>query len=196
MNKVKQLVTWSLKAWPLLSVGIIAFVHYYLYRYIGTSINKFIALFLQFIGGLVVLYSINDNIGTFKRRNLFSIFVEWLKSFPLIKKATTVGKELDLRFSIEPSSIYHAERKCETVDEKLEEFKRQLDELRNLVFLKEIAIRNDISTIEIKFQDAISKNNADIRDVKKLLDDSIVGAVNLQLFGVLLVSYGAFLNLI
>jgi len=45
-------------------------------------------LFLQIIGGLIVIYSIDSNLGLFKKKNLFNISIAWFKRCPIRKDKT------------------------------------------------------------------------------------------------------------
>jgi hypothetical protein len=71
---------------------------------------------------------------------------------------------------------------------------RQIDECRQLVFVKEKEIKLSIDRVKQELRTEISTNSAKIQDVTTLMDGSVIGGFKMQLFGVFLVIYGAVLG--
>jgi len=54
-------------------------------------VNKVTGTVLQVVGGLIVLYSVNANLGLFREQHFGNIIVGWFKSFPLFRKSVTIS---------------------------------------------------------------------------------------------------------
>jgi hypothetical protein len=200
MNKFNQIIRWLLKAWPLLVVVTIGLVHYLIYFQFYKNAeytNKIVGAVLQLIGGIIVLYSINDNMGLIKRETLWSAVVSWAKSSPLFKKSVTINiNGVESPDSFVGNVTVTVKRRGNTINEKIEALEKEVAECRKLIIVQENVFNEKISNIQANLDSSISQNNREIQNVKKLLDDSVVGSIKLQIFGVLLVIYGAFLGLI
>lgn len=81
MLKTMNLLRWKfvwlfVKPWPIwitIVIGIIHFVIYCLFNDNTMQVNKAISAILQLTGGLVVIYSINQNMGMFNRGDLLQV---------------------------------------------------------------------------------------------------------------------------
>ena len=88
MHTITRTFKWMLSAWPILIPAILIATHLFWIENSGAapeSVNKLISLILQVVGGLIVLYSIDLNIGVIQKSGLFAMLTAWFKAFPLIK---------------------------------------------------------------------------------------------------------------
>ena len=195
MNRLSQLVKWIMRAWPFLALVVVALCHYALRRVLAVDdnhIDKAIGAVLQVVGGLIVLYTVNENIGTFRGQTLYSMAIGWLKEFPLIRRSFTLHAQAVMSTAMMSSSVTaHVKRKFNSVEERIEELQRQIDECRQLVHDREKEMRTAIERIKEELRKEISSNSGKISDVNLLLANTVVGGIKTQLFGVLLVVYGA-----
>ena len=51
------------------------------------------SLSLQIVGGIIILYSIDSNIGVVNNQSLFTMLKSWLRSFPLIKRSFVINAD-------------------------------------------------------------------------------------------------------
>ena len=88
-----------------MAIFIIAFFHVKFLEYFpgerSEYINKSFIAILQVIGGLIVLYTINSNLGLFEQKDLAARAFSWLKSCPLFKKPESVT----INGSLSPPSL-------------------------------------------------------------------------------------------
>lgn len=198
MINTKALIKWLLVPWPFWAIAGVIGLHYQLIICFPSNIvqiNKIAATVLQVVGGLIVLYSINQNIGLFRGQNVITAALGWLISFPLVKRNINLKVE-SLTSTLSLSGELSITRKCDTVEEKLAELQRQIDECRETIVRKEKKINERISAVEGSLSNRIEKNDAEIERVRSLLHDSVVGGIATQVFGVLLVLYGGVLGLL
>ena len=90
----REVPRWVLRAWPVLALLPVFAAHALsLERFAASTpvVNKLVGMALQLVGGLLILYSINDNLGLFRKQSLLGTAVEWLRSFPLVGKSVTLS---------------------------------------------------------------------------------------------------------
>ncbi len=197
----KQTTIWFVQAWPFIAITVVALFHYYVISYFqedtGEHINKLFSALMQIIGGLIVLFTINSNLGLFENKGLVAMAISWLRSCPLIKtdkpNIGTMSGELPIS---QMSAEGHTTSKYENIDEQLQELHKQLNEVRDLVYRKERELKSYIHDQTTELKKDISGNQIEIHKVKGLMHRTIVGGIQWQLFGVFLVIYGAVFPLV
>ena len=85
-----------IKAWPVFSLIPIIAIHFLLLNtecfnnnylcYNYAEVNEFVSLLMQLTGGLLILISINSNIGLFKNNTLLGLISGWYKQRPWKKQ--------------------------------------------------------------------------------------------------------------
>ena len=81
MDTLIRTAKWAWKAWPLwmlLFVGTLHFAAYHYFLEDTDSVNKTVALTCQLIGGLLVLISIDSNLGILKKENIWGALLGYL----------------------------------------------------------------------------------------------------------------------
>ena len=74
----RRLTPWLVRAWPVFALVPVAACHAFALRAAPADpvfVNKLVGMSLQVIGGLLVLYSVNDNLGLFRSQSLKSTIV-------------------------------------------------------------------------------------------------------------------------
>ena len=201
MNQIRKLVNWLLKAWPFIIVFCISVIHHKVLTLClpdtAEKTNQAISAFMQIVGGLIVLSTINSNLGLFGKDSLLSKPVNWLKSFPLFRKSQGgIGSINGTLSGLTCSAEGHESRVFYTIEEKVEEAQRQIDEIRKILYRKESELLSKINEVGKKLLDPIDKNQNDINTLNGILAKTAIGSLNTQVFGVLLVIYGALSPLI
>jgi hypothetical protein len=201
MNQLKIFVIWLLRAWPFIVISIIAIFHYEILKLCSQQgaiwFNKIMSAFTQVIGGLIVLSTVNAKLGLFKQKGLLIIFVDWLKSWPLFRHKTDISGQINVIGPMTTVSMEgHVSPKCNTIEEKIEEAMRQIDDLRRIVYRKESELLFKINETDNSLKQLIARTQEDVNKLNGLLTKSTVGGIKLQIFGVLLVIYGALFPLI
>ncbi|WP_299010498.1 hypothetical protein [uncultured Shewanella sp.] len=200
-----SIIKWIFRAWPLLASLLIIYIHHLtltlpclipLTCWSNEVINKYLSFSLNILGGILVLYSINSNLGVFKKGNLVVLFCNWLKSFPLIKrKQVSVTKDLSMSYSNELSARIDSTKPPETIDELYKYTQEQLfllrKDLKNERKNQEAALNKITKECSNKHR-AINKNVLEVNDKLKTV---AIGGIKLQIFGFFLVSYGSYIAL-
>jgi hypothetical protein len=194
MQAFTKLLKWLWRAWPFFGILLLIFTRFLLIHYFSfnaSSTDKFLSLASQIIGGLFILHSIDSNIGIINNKKLFSIFSNYLREFPLVKRSVVVQAN---GFSIATASATakaSASRNPTSIEGKLEYLQDQIDTIKRDIELesKELSAKIDrcSNELNIKIQDtklALEKIDSKIKEVS-------IGGISEQIFGILLMVYGA-----
>ena len=194
MTRIILLIKWLVRAWPVLISIALAYSHYYVLLKCNVNVaelNKTIALFLQVIGGLLIIYSIDSNIGIVTNKSLFSYVKNWIVSIPLFSKSITLqvdsakhtitGHPVKLRVG---SSTETLEGKVEYIQQQIEWLKEDLnDEVKHL---KDIH-----NNSEKRLNEEITKLHGKVGVIDTKMNKVSLGGVKIQFFGILLMVHGS-----
>lgn len=202
---VYSIIKWILRAWPFLVPALIVLLHQYTSTlachfqwmcWSNQTIDKYLSFGLNISGGLLVIYSIDSNLGLFKKGNLFTLLKNWIKSFPMIKgepliiteqPCHSVSTALPGRIELTkpPESIEelyrYTQEQISLLRKDLKNERRNRDEVLN-------KITNEWSTKHTVLNKSINEINEQLKSVA-------IGGVKLQVLGVLLVTYGSYVGL-
>lgn len=151
---------------------------------------------LPLIGGFTVLLSLNKDVQDFRNQNILSFYNDRLKLHSLKRQdyvmgtvsgsiIATFGK---IRATVRKLSI--------TTEEKLKELDEGLENLSDDFSQYEKKINNELSNLRSEInivKETIDEKN---KKVSQRLDEAIIGNIDYQIFGVLLIFYGFVFNII
>lgn len=159
------------------------------------QVNKTLSFSLNLIGGLLVLYSIDSNLGLFRQGGMFSLFVNWLKSFPMVKGTPIVISPN----SIESSSSagkprIEINKTPETTEELYKYTKEQIAFLKGDIKDQRKYTDLQMGSLSNKVSSESAKLHKSLNSINNQLKAVAIGGFKIQLFGVLLVVYGSYLS--
>lgn len=189
-----RLIKWVWRAWPVLILLSLLSVHLMLIYYFcleSEVTNKTISLVAQIIGGLLVVYSIDSNIGILKGGNLFVEIISYLKSFPLIKRSVVIHSQAAVSSAYSITGKVKVGRKPNTISEKIDYLQEQIDDLKSEYGHNIKELHKKIDGIYKEIGKKINQTNATVRAIEAKMEIVSVGDVKIQLFGVFLIIYGA-----
>lgn len=194
MRSLSALLSWLLRAWPVLSLVPIALAHATAHRFFPADtlwVNRITGTALQVAGGLIVLYSVNMNLGLFRDQHFGHIVIEWFRSCPLLRRSVTIS--LSASGSVAVSGIARVSvcRVTNTLEEKIAELERQLDEFRQHVKEDIQAVNTRIDQVHTELSTAVTTNTTTLNQVSSRLELATIGGIKQQAFGVFLAVYGA-----
>jgi hypothetical protein len=194
MRKIFPLLKWFWRAWPALILLIFFFTHMLLINYFhfnANATNKTIALIAQIVGGLLILYSIDSNIGIIKGENLLKIFIGYLKEFPLLKRTVVLEVQGAVHAVTSGEARLTVVRKPKSVKEKIEYLQAQIIEVKERFeeLSKKLNEKVDRQSKEMRAQ--IQETKSLLRRIETKMEEVSIGGIKVQLFGVLLIVYGS-----
>ncbi|MET4160736.1 hypothetical protein ABIE61_000550 [Marinobacterium sp. MBR-111] len=194
---MKRFYRWFMDAWPIWAAALIIGVHRLSLQAFPQKIeetNSVFSLGLQIIGGLMVLYSIDSNLAALRGQNIWLLIGQWFRNCPLWSKPKTVQVSLKAEIGISASASGRVKRRAITLEERVEELERQVDETYKEMHQREEAVKSLVSDVKNELLSKIAENQAGIRGVEGKLDNTTLGGLKQQVFGVLIVIYGALLG--
>lgn len=189
-----QLLPWILRAWPLLALVPVAVLHAVALQVSPSHhevVNKIVGAILQVAGGLIVLYSVNDNLGLFREQSLVATIVAWLKAFPLVRKPINISASVGTAMGSSAAASISVERKASTVEERITELERKLQEFKEQMGKDLVEMRERINEQWIQLERRISATSDRVAEISKKMEYAAVGGFKIQALGVLLAIYGA-----
>lgn len=129
----RGIAPWMMRAWPFLALLPIVGTHwlavYYVPHPVG-QIHKIVGTILQVVGGVLVLYSLNENLGLFRSQSLAGVFLSWVKSFPLVRHATASGNIFLTGLIASGGATASARLASTTLEERVAALEVQINEVR------------------------------------------------------------------
>jgi len=201
MKRFKLFCKWLWKAWPIIIFLFIGLIHLFLFSFISDEnrrfINTILSSSLQLIGGVIILFNINENIWDFRNENIFSRIKNYFRTCPLIKRNVDLScHSVLLSAALVGKGTLSVKKSWETIEERFEELERRIDDLRDLISQMEKGFHKELSSAKATINESIKENRNKINDVNSLLDRTIMGDIEYQLFGILLVVYGFSLDIV
>lgn len=198
MTRFKLFLQWARKAWPMLWILLIVILHISISSIPNIDnvlVNEIIGMVLPFIGVFFILYSINEDFQDFRNSTMLSSFKEYLKSCPLKKQRYALIAE-PIILSMTLGKAYLSEKRMwSTTEEGLKELERRIEDLREHVNNVCKDTDEEMAKLRSELEALHGKNKEEITQVRHQLDLSVMGKVNHQIFGALLIVYGFVVNI-
>lgn len=191
---IRRIAIWIWKAWPVLVILFLACAHFQaLARFPNESVlvNKLTGTLMQIVGGLIVLYSVDSNLGLFRNQSLATSVIAWFRECPIFVRSVTVSGNCSASLGISGSVSASAIRAATTVEERLAEVERRLEELRSEMATKNREIYSHIAEVKLELSSSIASNQSALNKLSEKIEEVTVGGFKQQAFGVMLVIYGA-----
>lgn len=192
-SKLVSLVGWFFRMWPVLVPVALIALHYLVAAHTGWDVrqtNRVISLVLLVIGGVIVLYSINANLGFFDDSTLFSLFISYLKSFPLLTRRDATQEV--------PASVNVVTRRArawpgatkKTSNERLKYLQLQIEQIKQDLNQGQDLEESAVVQLESQTREAISDVRQTIVCINRKVKKLCVCSIKMQVFGVLLMLHG------
>jgi hypothetical protein len=194
VNIFLSLIRWLWRAWPVLNLVFLFCAHLLLLYYFSQSasfINKTTSLVSKLVGGLLVLYSIDSNIGVIKQKSLFSILANYFKEFPLIKRPVVIEVPGGIITISGGRPKITVGRSPQNIEDKIDYLQEQINELKRDFGQESKELNEKIDRQSTEMNSQIQVNKSALQSLESKMDEISTGGINVQLFGVLLMVYGA-----
>ena len=194
MHMIRRIAIWIWRAWPVLVMLFLASAHFQaLARFPNESVlvNKLTGTLMQIVGGLFVLYSVDSNLGLFRNQSLATSVIAWFRECPIFVRSVTVSASCSASFGISGNATASVTRAATTVEERLAEVERRLEELRSEMATKNRELYSRITEVKSELSNSIATNQSALNKLSEKFEKVTVGGFKQQAFGVMLVIYGA-----
>ena len=187
-------VPWALRAWPVLALVPVGLAHVIAIQAFPSGaamVNKLVGMSLQVVGGLLVLYSVNDNLGVFRAQSLPSAIIAWFKQFPIVRAPISLSGHASAMASATATMSASVQRTITTLEERIAELEHAFKDLQQQLQREVQAVNVRIETARNQLQQQIADTSGRVTDLSKRLEHAAVGGFKFQALGVLLAVYGA-----
>jgi hypothetical protein len=194
MAKLILLIKWLFKMWPVFLPAAFAGLHYIVYTTISSDLshaNKVISLVLQLVGGILVLYSIDSNLGIMNNTSLLSLFLSYIKNFPLIKRSYTLKADSGTIKMTGHIAKLRVGGPTITIDEKIDHLQKQITWLKEDLNDEVKGLKGMVHSVEKKANASISEIRSSIGSIDRKVQELSAGGIKTQIFGVLLMIHGS-----
>ena len=194
MNKMLLLARWFLRSWPVLIPIFFVVLHCTALSYCPTSleqINKAFAFGLQLAGGLLILYSIDSNIGIIHNSNIINVIKKWLADIPLFKKASTQTITLGGVSSKETFGNLRIYNTPKTTEEKISHLQTQIDWVKKDLEKQNMSLQQSVSKLQKATFKEINRIKSQLSSLEGAFKEMSVGSIKTQIMGVLFVVHGS-----
>ena len=193
---LRRVIRWLKDGWPLFAFLAVVALHVAclsVFASHGQFVNKVVGAGLQVSGALIVLASINSNLGLFRNHGLWSRFSSWLLQFPgLFRPGTSASLSAEFGMGLTGSAT------LSTSGPKPE---NDIARLEAMITVLDAKLTRRVDEIYARISDAREEllalsraNEQTIQKLKNQLEEVTLGGFKQQFFGVLLAAYGAFVS--
>jgi hypothetical protein len=158
----------------------------------GPGFNKIAGAVLQGLGALIVLISLDGNVGLFKGRGIIAEALQWAQDYPQKPRSIV----LEAAGSCQGNSGVGASItiRPETIDGRVAELERVVVELRTLISNRHGELIESIAATRREAREANYRISVDLRSLEEKVVVSAVGGLKVQAFGVGLALLGSVLS--
>ena len=191
---IRRLAIWLWRAWPFLAMALLIGAHFQALAYFvddSVFVNKLTGTVMQVVGGLVVLHSVDSNLGLFRNYSIFSAVLTWFRECPVFLRSTTVSASFSASTTSSASATARLTCAPTTVEERLAELEQGLEDLRRETASQHQAIYSRIDTVKTELSSSIASSQAALNKLSEQVEKAAIGGFKQQIFGVMLVIYGA-----
>ena len=190
----RLLIPWLMRAWPILALAPVAVFHFIAHQVYPADpvfANKLVSASLQFAGGILVLWSVNDNLGLFRSQSLKSAFIGWFKDYPRVREPILAYSSTCDGADATSASVSTVAQIPNTLEERVAEIESKLAEVRTQLTQELQAINVKIEEAKSESSKQISETSTGIANLAERLEHTAVGSFKLLSLGVALAFWGS-----
>lgn len=194
---MKRWFNWLIiRPWPIwILIGVGVFVGYcgdWQIAVGGPGFNKIVGAVLQAIGAILVLVSLDGNIGLFAGKGIVAAARAWVSDYP--KKLSPHVLEGAASFQSSSSLSAALSIRTSTLIERVAELERIVVELRAISLARHDELTKAITAAKVEAREANGQISNSLQALEKKLEISAVGGLRTQFFGVGLALIGSVLS--
>lgn len=190
----KNLPEWIWRAWPVMFMLPVFASHAIALDCWATKtelVNKIVGMALQAGGGLLILYSINDNLGLFRGQSILWSISSWIRSFPVIREPIVLEANASTSMSWSTAGAVSVRAPATSIDERIQHLEDDLAALRQQMQRDVAALTASVLSTKTEAEEKITLTSTRLEFISKQIETAAVGGFKIQIFGVFLALYGA-----
>ena len=193
MNKIKSLLKWLFIdtlpfPWLVLFLGIhiVALIQY---PDSTPLVNKYTSNILQFIGIVVVIKAVNDNVNIIDRGSLINSFREWLNACPLRRQHYTVQVNTANIVITAGEVKARVIRNPKTLEDKINYAFEEIERIEKDLGNSTEKLNTRIDDIKVSVGELRTSHENRLKDVDRRLSEVFIGGAKEEVFGIVCIFY-------
>jgi len=198
MKRIRQIVVWLLKPWPLhLFPAFVVLHHSAVVAFPANpeKINQFFSAAFQISGGLLILWVLNLNMGIISKSSILKSIKSYFRSFPLFQKGAFVSPSLKISAQANLSGEVNVIPKLNNIEDKVEFLFKETQRLEKKIDSLKTDTSTEIRNVEHRLKTELSNVRSEITVTNTKLEEAVVGGAKLEFLGVLNISWGVIISL-
>lgn len=195
----KNVPRWIWRAWPVIFMVPVFAIHAIALDYWATKtelVHKVVGMALQVGGGLLILYSINDNLGLFRGQSILRSISSWIRSFPVVREPVVLTANASSSMSWSTAGAVSARAPATSIDERIQHLEEDLAAFRQQMQSDFAALTATVRSQKAAAEEKITLTSTRLEFISKQIETAAVGGFKVQIFGVFLALYGAVASVI
>lgn len=140
----------------------------------GPGFNKIAGASLQAVGALLVLISLDGNLGLFAGKSIIAGAREWARDYP--KKPRRIALEVSASTQVNSSTLGAISIKPSALDERVAELERIVVEISTLASIRHNELTQLIDTARLEAREENTRTAVGLRNMETKLVKSAVGS--------------------
>lgn len=199
MKLLELRARWLARAWPVLAMlPIVALHHWVLRTWLSHSeqeINRYASAIAQVVGAVVVILSIDENLGLFRRKSLSDLLTDWVRSFPKSARIIEISSHGSMSFGGGAAlATIEVPKKPKSVEEQLVELRERIETVAGESRKQVAELSQRVEKVSADTVASIARTDERVQQLGTRLDQAAVGGFKSQIFGVLLAIYGSYVG--
>jgi hypothetical protein len=198
MRYLRRLFKWLLRAWPVLTLLPVAAIHMLALQSFPSHVvlvNKLTGTILQIGGGVIVLLSLDGNLGLFRKQGLFKTFRSWIEDFPGLREQVSSLGGVSMVGNMTATGKLSVGRAAPiTLEERVVALERRIEEEALRLSSLETSTSERLASLKSELTQTVSDVQSSLRELNLKVEQTAIGGLKQQLLGVFLAIYGALLS--
>ncbi len=154
--------------------------------------NKIASASMQIVGGLIIIFSVDSNLGLFRKQSLPGAIWAWVRECPLCSKDGFAECSIyAIAGCATANGFASVSRQATSAEERIAELERITVQLRTDIEAKYQAALSHIVDAKNELNSSIAANQLAVYELSQKVETATVGGFKQQAFGVMLAVWGA-----
>ena len=197
MDLIKRRLFWLSRAWPLWLLILVSTITFYFGDWSfpagSNPFNKVAGAALQGLGAIFVLISIDGNLGLFRGHGVIGELRDYTRRYPRKNATSTLFGAATGKFNMSGGlasmRVWPAD-----IDGRVTALAQLCKELERKISEQRLELLAHVDNVQVENRKAMNKQGLRVDDLAKKVEETAVGGIKLQVFGVGLAVIGSVLS--
>lgn len=197
MDLFRRRLFWLGSAWPLWLLILVSTITFYCGDWSfpagANPFNKIAGASLQGLGAFFVLISIDGNLGLFRGHGVIGALREYAGQYPRKNATTTLIGAATANFNMSGGLVSMRVWPAD-IDSRINALEQLCKELEKKISEQRVELLAHVDNVQVESRNAVEKQSLRVEDLARKVEETAVGGIKLQVFGVGLALIGSVLS--